>query len=1386
VGVEFRILGPLEVVLDGVSIGLGGRKQRGVLALLLLNANRVVAVDRLADALYEGAPPATGHAQVRDHVSQLRKRLGEAGGKAIETRSPGYVAQMEPGQLDALRFERLVEEGLAEIRRGDLQSGSERLREALALWRGPVVSDLLFDSATDPETGRLEELRLTALARRVEAELQLGGGDGLVAELETLVADHPLREQFRAELMLALYRSGRQAEAIECYHAARRALVDDLGIEPSPELRDLAGRILRQDPSLGGARLTIPSPAAEPDRDIRNPYKGLRAFGEADAADFFGREQLTQALVERIREERFLAVVGPSGSGKSSVVLAGLVPALRAGAVPGSAGWAIVVTTSGPYPLEELEAGLLRVAVNPPPSLMEQLAADELGLLRAVKRVLPAGDSELVLVVDQLEELFTLVEDEPRRAHFLSILERAVRDPHSRLRVVATLRADFFDRPLVYRGFADLLRGRVETVLPLSPEELEQAIAGPARSVGVALEEGLVTRIVSDVVDEPGALPLLQYALTELHERRDGATLTGPAYEAIGGISGALAQRAETLCGGMGPDGQDAVRQLFLRLVTLGDSADTRRRVERAELDSLDVDRGQLALAIDAFGAARLLSFDRDPRTQAPTVEVAHEALLAEWTRLQEWIAAARDNLRAHRRLSAAGQEWLEAGRDPSMLLRGAQLVRFELWAAESDLAQTELEREYLEASLAARRAELDAEEARRAHETALERRSVLRLRALVGVLAVAALVAAGLTIFAFDRSATSKHQTRVATARQLAAASVANLDVDPELSILLALRAVETNPGGAPKALPEAVDALHQAVEASRALTTIRSPETSVVAFSPDGRRLVTAGSAAGDRASQKAYVWDAGSGRRIVSLRGGKAAADYVAYSPDGARIATASEDGATSIWDARSGRRLFVLPDPGTAGTSPAVAFSPDGARLATADQAGQLHVWDLDDRRPVRTIRGAHAFCGIAWSADGTLVGAGECGSSDTPRARAWEVDTGRLVFSSSAQDGAVLALAFSPDSRAVATGGIDGVVRVWKRTTGRLVTELKGHTGAVLAVAYSPDGKEIASSSTDATSRLWEAASGAQLLALHGHTAEVTSLSFPPGGRRLATGSADGTARVWDVAPEGGRDWLTLVNHGARAVTEIAYSPDSTRILVTADGPELPSVLEWSARTGRLLHSSPLTSAGELSTSYTPNGRTRSWVSSTDSADGRIVAIVKTGADATSNGVVELRNASGDVISTLSGRHGVVQSVEFDDRDRLVATGNGDGTAVVWDVATGRPLHAFAAHNGPVESVAFSPGGALLATAADDTTAKLWDLRSDRRLLTLRGHTAALTDVAFSPDGRRLATSSRDGSVRIYVLSVGELAAVARSRLTRGWTAAECRQYLGGDRCPRRP
>jgi len=503
-----------------------------------------------------------------------------------------------------------------------------------------------------------------------------------------------------------------------------------------------------------------------------NPYKGLRAFGEGDAQDFFGREALTQQLLVRLGEggdpsassghdlARFLAVVGPSGSGKSSVVKAGVLPAIRRGGLPNSEQWFVVEMLPGPRPLEELEAALLRIAVNPPASLLAQLKEDKRGLVRAVQRCLPDDPGvELVLVIDQFEEVFTLTppQDETARAHFLDLLVTAVLDERSRVRVIVTLRADFIDRPLSYVDFGELLRQRNELVLPLTPDELERAISGPAERVGLTLEPGLDAAILRDLNDQPGALPLLQYALTELFEKREGRALTKAAYHAIGGVLGALARKAEEVYGALDEAGQLAAKQLFLRLITIGEVAeDTRRRALRMEIESLagltptpalprpqeartgegadspslvgelsDGGRGWgmgvISKVIESFGRSRLLSFDRDLATRGPTVEVAHEALLREWERLRDWLGNSRADMRLQRRLANFAAEWHSANHDPSYLLQGAQLRQFEGWAEASAVALTQTEYEFLNASLAERARHAAIEKERQQKEMDME-----------------------------------------------------------------------------------------------------------------------------------------------------------------------------------------------------------------------------------------------------------------------------------------------------------------------------------------------------------------------------------------------------------------------------------------------------------------------------------------------------------------------------------------------------------------------------------------------------------------------------------------------------------------------------------------
>ncbi|MCC7208559.1 MAG: protein kinase, partial [Anaerolineae bacterium] len=468
------------------------------------------------------------------------------------------------------------------------------------------------------------------------------------------------------------------------------------------------------DAGIEGARLSVQdSPCSGQDvRAVENPYKGLRAFEEPDAPDFFGREMLLDQFIAHMASAPGnaspLIVVGPSGCGKSSLIRAGLFPRLRAGALPGSSRWFFAMMTPGSSPFAALAAALLKVAVQPVEDLAALLEAGSHSLPSIIERLLPSGDGALVLFIDQFEEIFTLVEHETLRARFIQTIVEACTDARDRVHVVVALRADFYDRPLAYGSLAALMQTSTRLIAPMTGKELETAITGPAKRVGIAFEVGLVGAILHDLKDQAGALPLLQFTVTELFEQRTGNTLTIEAYRRQGGVSGALVRRAEALFGEMDAASQAALRQAFLRLVTPGDgSGDTRRRAPLAELYSAFQNETVLDDILSAFASRRLLTFDHDPLSRQPVVEVAHEALIREWPRFQQWVEQDRHNLQLARQMRAAVQEWLNAGRDRSFLASGGRLAQF--LVLRDSLRLTQDERDYLDAS-AAHEAQAEAE----------------------------------------------------------------------------------------------------------------------------------------------------------------------------------------------------------------------------------------------------------------------------------------------------------------------------------------------------------------------------------------------------------------------------------------------------------------------------------------------------------------------------------------------------------------------------------------------------------------------------------------------------------------------------------------------------
>jgi basic membrane lipoprotein Med (substrate-binding protein (PBP1-ABC) superfamily)/DNA-binding SARP family transcriptional activator len=749
---EYRVLGPTEVLDAGVLVDIGSRQQRALLVLLLLNVNRVVSTERILEEIWPD------HLDGKEktlwvYISRLRSALepdreARSRNTVLVTRDHGYSLRADVDNIDIHRFESAVEHSRS-LATDDPAAASEGLRKALGMWRGDPLEDFTYDEFAQSEIARLTELRLIATEDRIDADLRMGRHREVIGEIEGLVRDNLLRERPVELAMTALYRSGRQAEALRTFQVHRRTIGEELGIEPTPELCRVEEQVLLHDP-----RLALPdretSPAAT--RQITNPFKGLHAFSESDVGTFFGQDRLITNIVRRLSEgTRLLALVGASGSGKSSLLRAGMIPAVRKGAVGDSDGWLIAQMVPGSRPFTELEAALLRSTLDAPESLAELLDDPEEGLQRAALRMLPHATGRLMLVIDQFEELFSLVESDSERDRFIRNLEVALEDPHGRIVIVIALRSDFYNRPLEYARFGALLGEGVMNTVPLSPDALEAAAEQPAAVAGVHLEPTLLARLLTDVTGQSGGLPLFQYALTELFDRRAGDILTAQAYEEMGGVKGAITRRAEDLFEALTEDERVACKQLFLRLVMIVDTDEwSRRRVPASEIVAIAADTVDLQTVLDRFGAFRLLTFDRDHVSGSPTVEVAHEALLWEWNRLKGWIEHGRDDLRRHARFTTALAEWEAAGEAADYLLSGQRLADYEQWSADSTLLLSTPEQRFLDASVDLSDEQHQVEAQRTARETKRDRQARRRLRGLAGGGALFAIVLLGILIAVF------------------------------------------------------------------------------------------------------------------------------------------------------------------------------------------------------------------------------------------------------------------------------------------------------------------------------------------------------------------------------------------------------------------------------------------------------------------------------------------------------------------------------------------------------------------------------------------------------------------------------------------------------------
>jgi WD40 repeat protein/DNA-binding SARP family transcriptional activator len=1411
---EFRLLGPVEALANGRPVPLGGRQRRTVLAILLVDAGEAVSTGRLIDDLWADTPPGTARKTVQTHIAHLRKALN-AQGEILTSANDGYKLRVDPESYDVTQFERMVDLGRS-LRFEDPIASVQKLAEALKLFRGTPLTGVADDAfSLRVEASRLEEMRLAALEDYLDAQLATGEINAVITEANRLVMQHRLRERLWALLMIALYRAGRQGEALRTYSQVRRALAEDLGIEPSAELQNLEQRILDQDSALTDlGRVQVVSNPAAP--HVRNPYKGLRAFDETDSEDFFGRDDLVRRLRERLeaRGGSLVVLAGPSGAGKSSAVRAGLIPELR------QQGHAVGVMFPGTDPSGVLAKTVAELTGDSPEDILERLQAGSS----------PTRDP-LIIVVDQFEELFTMSHPD-EAAKFLDL----VTNSEGPLRLLVTVRADFLDRMLSHAHLGAVLEESLVLVPPLQDHEVTAASIGPAQRVGVGVEPELVRQILGDVRSRPAALPLLQYALTDTFERRAGETLTLADYQQAGGISGAVTRRAEEVYERLDEGQKEATRQFLLALVSVSEEGEeVRRRVNRDTLMSLPASTADLREVMERLGAQRLLTFDQDPATGQATVEVAHEALIAEWPRLTRWVRDSREDLQFRHRLTAAAQEWVDAGRDRGYLLSGSRLDLFSGWALDSGLDLTAHEQAYLELSLEARWAA-----AKQAGRTR---------RLIIGGVTGAVVVVTGLGVFALSQRQATDEQTRILRAADLAAAANDNLDIDPELSSLLAMEAVETTRRVDGTVLDAAEEALHRAVLSDRLLGRVSHSSEGIAHFSPDGQSFVTS-----SEDPTTPQVWSVEPFQLRLELSGHTDGVIDAVFDPTGDHIATTSWDSTVRLWDSASGQldRTFQVDR-----APPAIpVFSNDGSMLAATSWDGTTRIWNLDtgDTKELLPPDWTYATLNLEFSPDDTLLAVASLSDVD-PRAEKsgpyiYDVATGELVKTLQGHLlPSVMDIGFTPDGTRIVTSGVDETVRVWDLESGVNTGTYHGHQGPVMDLQISTDGATVASSGwVDVL--VWDLETFETKAVIVGHGGLIDGIDLSPGGDLLLTASnQDGTTRLWDLSAYWSRELVGLPGPAAEQVglpgvdggktAGVAYSPDGSMLAATR-GVDLITLWDtstwrdietfegWNRRMefdqgggqiatagfgGVNLHetgggdrvadlvSGPqgndvaFSARGMLASAssegvrlwYSPTGGTGTLVSDTAGfsvafdPDGRHLAMSL----ATDDSAVEIRRVDdGGLVATLEHTRPVFD-VTFDSSGELLATAPDDTSAIIWDTTGYEPLHRLEGHTATVWSAAFDPIRPEIATASSDGTIKIWNVDTGGPRITLPAP-GALTDVAYSPDGRYLAAISPEGFVTLYMLDVDELTAEAENRLTRWWTEVECRQYLQSEVCPLAP